>query len=52
MYLEFAQLIQKMGIPMTPNEMHAALCFLDENGDGVIDLDEFIKWFTVVNSRV
>ncbi len=42
---EFRNLLQALEADMTDDEIAAGLAALDENGNGTIELDEFIAWW-------
>lgn len=42
---EFAALCKELIVGITTAEIDAASKYLDENGDGVIDQDEFLRWY-------
>lgn len=46
---QFQNLVQDYGYRLSPDELKLALNVLDENGDGQIQYDEFIKWWSTEN---
>lgn len=38
-------LSEQLGAPLTPKQLETALADLDLNKDGVIDFDEFCRWY-------
>ena len=44
--IEFQRLIRKLDATMSATDVQLALGILDENGDGVIDFEEFASWWT------
>ena len=42
---ELGQLSSDLGQPLSEEQLEAALKDLDLNGDGVIDTDEFARWY-------
>lgn len=42
---ELAALSEELGTKLTEEQLDAALLDLDLNGDGVVDLDEFCRWY-------
>lgn len=42
---ELGQLSAQLGQPLDDEQLEAAMKDLDLNGDGVIDKDEFSRWF-------
>jgi hypothetical protein len=42
---ELNSLSTKLGTPLSEDQLTAALRDLDLNGDGVVDLDEFKRWY-------
>ena len=42
---ELGELMKKLGNPLTENQLAEALKDLDLNKDGVVDLDEFKRWY-------
>merc|ERR1712157_170780 len=44
---EFDEVLTSLDIGATPEERRALFSYLDSNGDGVIDFDEFAEWYSV-----
>jgi len=42
---ELAELSKSLGFELSPEELELALKDLDLNGDGVVDLHEFKRWY-------
>jgi hypothetical protein len=42
---ELQAMMAKMGNPLSDEQVDVALKDLDQNGDGVVDFDEFAKWY-------
>jgi len=42
---ELSKLCSDLGVPLDDNQLEAAIADLDVNKDGVIDLNEFSKWW-------
>ena len=44
-YMEFKAICVDLGVTLNKAELKDAMDHLDENGDGTIGEDEFVKWF-------
>jgi Ca2+-binding EF-hand superfamily protein len=43
---EFSQLLEKLGETLSEDEQLLAFDATDRDGDGVIDFEEFVAWWT------
>jgi hypothetical protein len=48
---QLAMLLQEMCIPVTPDELHAAVTDMDQDGNGLIELAEFTQYFASLGFR-